>query len=135
MVKGNAKSAARRAPKDLPLAWAAAPIAPPAAELKGTGGPETAPDTSDNAGSAEKAEVVQLPRGPGKELLKKLVEGPASVDAAAHPPAKGNGSGDFCGTTVEFVASPKLAAEQALQQHKLLFVLHLSGNFEDPGFT
>jgi len=36
---------------------------------------------------------------------------------------------------VAFVASPKIAGELALQQHKLLFVLHLSGNFEDPGFT
>jgi hypothetical protein len=46
-----------------------------------------------------------------------------------------NGNGDFCGTTVAFLASPKIAAEEAVKQRKLLFVLHVSGNFEDPGFT
>jgi len=42
---------------------------------------------------------------------------------------------DFCGTAVTFLASPKIAAAQARQQQKLLFLLHVSGNFEDPGFT
>ncbi len=46
------------------------------------------------------------------------------------PPA-----GEFFGTAVTFAASPKIAAFEAAKQHKLLFVLHVSGNFEDPGFT
>jgi hypothetical protein len=46
-----------------------------------------------------------------------------------------NGSGDFFGTAVTFVASPKIAEEEAAKQHKLVFILHVSGNFEDPGFT
>ena len=42
--------------------------------------------------------------------------------------------GNF-GTAVHFVDSPKLAAKQALKEEKLVFVLHVSGNFEDPRFT
>jgi hypothetical protein len=40
-----------------------------------------------------------------------------------------------CGTSVAFVSSPKLAAQRAREEEKLLFILHVSGNFEDPGFT
>jgi hypothetical protein len=47
----------------------------------------------------------------------------------------GKGTGDFFGTAVTFLATPKIAGSEALKQHKLLFVLHVSGNFEDPGFT
>jgi hypothetical protein len=39
------------------------------------------------------------------------------------------------GTQVEFVDTPKEAAESAKKQEKLVFVLHLSGIFEDPKFT
>jgi hypothetical protein len=39
------------------------------------------------------------------------------------------------GTKVEFVDTPKEAAAQAKKQEKLVFVLHVSGNFEDPRFT
>ncbi len=39
------------------------------------------------------------------------------------------------GTQVEFVDTPKEAAELAMKQEKLVFVLHLSGVFEDPKLT
>jgi hypothetical protein len=39
------------------------------------------------------------------------------------------------GTAVQFVDSPSDAARQARQQEKLVFVLHVSGLFEDPGLT
>ncbi len=39
------------------------------------------------------------------------------------------------GTQVEFVDTPKEAAAQAKKQEKLVFVLHLSGVFEDPNLT
>jgi hypothetical protein len=39
------------------------------------------------------------------------------------------------GTTVEFVETPKEAAAQAKKEQKLVFVLHVSGSFEDPRFT
>jgi hypothetical protein len=42
--------------------------------------------------------------------------------------------GDY-GTTVTFVDSPAVAAKQALKEEKLVFVLHVSGNFEVSEFT
>ena len=39
------------------------------------------------------------------------------------------------GTKVDFVDTPKEAAALAKKEQKLVFVLHVSGNFEDPRFT
>jgi hypothetical protein len=39
------------------------------------------------------------------------------------------------GTAIEFLSRPTEAARQALHEDKLLFVLHVSGNFEDAKFT
>ncbi|HKI32419.1 MAG TPA: hypothetical protein VKA46_11165 [Gemmataceae bacterium] len=39
------------------------------------------------------------------------------------------------GTQVEFVDTPKEAADKAKKEEKLVFVLHLSGVFEDPKLT
>jgi hypothetical protein len=39
------------------------------------------------------------------------------------------------GTTVNFVNTPSEAARQAKKEEKLVFVLHVSGQFEDPGIT
>jgi hypothetical protein len=39
------------------------------------------------------------------------------------------------GTEVAFVDTPSEAAAQAKKDQKLVFVLHLSGHFEDPKFT
>lgn len=39
------------------------------------------------------------------------------------------------GTTIDFVDTPRDAAAQAKKEGKLVFVLHVSGNFEDPRFT
>jgi hypothetical protein len=39
------------------------------------------------------------------------------------------------GTTVDFVDTPSDAAKKAKKEEKLVFILHVSGNFEDPKFT
>jgi hypothetical protein len=39
------------------------------------------------------------------------------------------------GTAVDFVDNPTDAAQQALREKKLLFVLNVAGNFEDDKFT
>jgi hypothetical protein len=56
----------------------------------------------------------------------------ASAALADEPPATGCG---HYGTTVDFVGSPSEAARRAKQEEKLVFVLHVSGHFEDPRFT
>jgi hypothetical protein len=53
---------------------------------------------------------------------------------AAKPAKEGATCGSF-GTSVEFVDTPREAATLAKKQEKLVFVLHVSGNFEDPRFT
>jgi hypothetical protein len=39
------------------------------------------------------------------------------------------------GTAIEFLSQPAVAARQALKENKLLFLLHVSGNFEEAKFT
>ena len=39
------------------------------------------------------------------------------------------------GTAIDFVRSPSVAFDRAAREQKLVLVLHLAGNFEDPGFT
>jgi len=39
------------------------------------------------------------------------------------------------GTRIDFVDTPTQAARIAKKEEKLVFVLHVSGNFEDPRFT
>ena len=63
------------------------------------------------------------------------------LSGVAEPPAASVPDGDkspACGsfgTSVEFVDTPREAAKKAKQEQKLVFVLHVSGNFEDPRFT
>jgi hypothetical protein len=54
---------------------------------------------------------------------------------AADPPKSESESPSCHGTAVNFVDTPVEAARQAGQQKKLVLVLHVSGHFEDPGFT
>ena len=57
--------------------------------------------------------------------------------------AQGIVEGDSCktcgnksyGTSVEWSGSPSEAAAKAKKEEKLVFVLHVSGHFEDPKFT
>jgi hypothetical protein len=39
------------------------------------------------------------------------------------------------GTSIEWSGSPSEAAAKAKKEEKLVFVLHVSGHFEDPKFT
>jgi hypothetical protein len=48
---------------------------------------------------------------------------------------KDEGSCGKFGTQVNFVETPSEAARQALKEQKLVFVLHVSGHFEDPRLT
>jgi hypothetical protein len=43
-------------------------------------------------------------------------------------------TGEF-GTSLRFEKSPSDAARKALKEEKLVVVIHVSGNFEDPAFT
>jgi hypothetical protein len=44
------------------------------------------------------------------------------------------GCGDY-GTSIDFYSSPSKAAAAAKKEEKLVMVVHVSGNFEDPNLT
>jgi hypothetical protein len=77
------------------------------------------------------APVLGLGLAFGGELKGVAAKGPQPK-----PPAKAEGEtcGSF-GTSVEFYDTPSEAARHAKKEQKLVFVLHVSGNFEDPRFT
>jgi opacity protein-like surface antigen len=64
--------------------------------------------------------------------MRRFLMALAVAALAAWPAAAADGC---YGTTVEFVDTPKEAAALAKKQEKLVFVLHVSGHFEDPGLT
>ena len=57
---------------------------------------------------------------------------PLKVD---DPPVCTDCKKETYGTTVQWEGSPAEAAKKAKEQKKLVFVLHVSGLFEDPKFT
>ena len=62
----------------------------------------------------------------------------AGTAQAGKPPKAGDEEGAACsshGTSVKFFDTPSEAATQAKKDQKLVFVLHVSGNFENPDFT
>ena len=71
-------------------------------------------------GLACAVDVKSKPTGPGQSLPVDL---PEKATCGSH------------GTTVDFVDTPREAAQQAKKAGKLVFVLHVSGHFEDPRFT
>lgn len=74
--------------------------------------------------------TVALAWGADLKATSACGKAPAAV---VDKPAPGS-CGRF-GTKVDFVATPVEAARQAKKEHKLVFVLHVSGLFEDPRFT
>jgi len=73
--------------------------------------------------------AVWLWSAPAAERKGEIARAPAPQVAD-----QGGSCGDF-GTSVHFVKTPSEAARQALKEEKLVFVLHLSGLFEDPTLT
>jgi hypothetical protein len=69
--------------------------------------------------------------------LAGLVAAALASPAAADQKNKGSDKptcGEF-GTSVNFEKTPSEAARKALKEEKLVFVLHVSGDFEDSEFT
>ena len=54
--------------------------------------------------------------------------------SAAAKPAEAATCGEY-GTSVHFEKTPSAAARKALKEEKLVMVLHVSGDFENPEFT
>lgn len=65
-------------------------------------------------------------------LTASLAAAPAR---AAADESCGKCGNESYGTTVQWSGSPSEAAAKAKAEEKLVFVLHVSGLFEDPKFT
>ena len=65
-------------------------------------------------------------------LASSLASAPARAAADESCGKCGNQS---YGTSIEWSGSPSEAAAKAKTAEKLVFVLHVSGHFEDPKFT
>ena len=72
--------------------------------------------------------------GLARGALDQRPREPAARDGGRLPIGAARADGCY-GTTIDFVDTPKEAAALAKKQEKLVFVLHVSGHFEDPRFT
>jgi hypothetical protein len=87
--------------------------------------------------------LVRLPAQAGSVPLAEVPAQAAALPAAPAAAPEGiclagcqePGREETFGTAVAFVRNTTEAGRIADQQHKLLFLLHVSGNFEDTGFT
>jgi hypothetical protein len=80
---------------------------------------------------------VQPPSDKQPEPAQQPLDDPFA-DPTGAPPTHTKQVATACsnyGTSVNFVDDPQKAAEQAIKENKLLFVLHVAGNFEDSKFT
>jgi hypothetical protein len=68
----------------------------------------------------------------GTEPPRETKPGPVVSSPLLEPPEKACGA---YGTKIDFLDSPAKAAKQAEKENKLVFILHVSGHFEDPKFT
>ena len=59
---------------------------------------------------------------------------PTATSKDVKPSEPQPGCGGY-GTSVDFEETPKLAADKAKQEEKLVLILHVSGDFEDSGRT
>jgi hypothetical protein len=92
-----------------------APVAPPPAPPVDSPVPASPPDAVPAAAAPAPA-------------ADPVVQGPAEAAAACPVDRR-------YGTRIDFEDSPAEAAEKALKDKKLLFVLHVAGNFEKDRFT
>ncbi|HEY7157864.1 MAG TPA: hypothetical protein VH575_28155 [Gemmataceae bacterium] len=78
--------------------------------------------------------VNHIPRDEG---VPPLLPPPTSEARCTKPPpvAEAPPTGETYGTQVLFLNNPAVAEETAMREKKLLFVMHISGNFEDSCFT
>lgn len=69
--------------------------------------------------------TVEVRPEPKPELKPAVVEAPLKLK---EPEGR-------CGTTIDFMDDIVEASHKAMENRKIMFVLHVSGDFEDPGFT
>jgi hypothetical protein len=114
--------------------------------------PAVLPRTSEPAAKEDHRAKAHAPAGEARARKKSAVRrsvlprrglAPPADQASVEPqkeeppiaPQSGRPAGETYGTSAVFLSNPAEAARRAGQQDKLLFVQHVSGNFEESCFT
>jgi hypothetical protein len=137
---------------------AAAPIEMEATRFAVASAPAEAPPVPEREVAADSVRV-EAPPAPVQQATvspatqREATAPPATEERASAPPsgppqiadssvlklaAAAQAEGAACpqyGTAVNFYDSPEEARKKAQEEGKLVFVLHVAGNFEEPGFT
>lgn len=129
-------------PREEPAALTtpAAPSAPenpaPATEVKEPALVDTPapPPLAPEPPAQQEAKADETPEVPVPPEPQEPILTPAKQLLAAQAPAPVCAAERY-GTRVDFLNNPQVAARQARTQAKLIFLLHVSGNFEDNCFT
>jgi hypothetical protein len=100
----------------------------------------TAPAVDEELAPAiEESEPAEVEPGEARPVPRLARESPAeespSPAAAPEPVVADPPRFERFGTAIDFVRSPSIAYERAAREQKLVMMLHLAGQFEDPGFT
>jgi hypothetical protein len=100
--------------------------------------PSDPADATDDLSSLADAESDRIELGEARPSAH-APERPALVEIAAPEPARTvtdeKPQGGQFGTKINFARSQSVAFDRGVREQKLVMVLHLAGNFEDPGFT
>jgi hypothetical protein len=95
--------------------------------------PPVEPPPPDDVDQAPAAPEAPLPHE--NELAREVSGDVARALPPSEQPSEGGGPCATFGTAVRFHANVGEAMGAATRERKLLFVLHVSGNFEETGFT
>jgi len=144
LVRPNEPTSAEPVVQALPAApQTPPPPAPPVPEVKEEA-PKPTPDlpstVKPSADLPETAVKTAVPEGPPErdprlppELIEeKAADLPKPFDPEAAPRLK---KPLTCGTSITFCDDPDAAFQQGKADRKMVFIIHVAGNFEDSGFT
>jgi hypothetical protein len=126
MAVGAINGSAQLDQEPQPLAGGA-PSATHAQLPESAANPESEPESSAEDQTALPASIQRQPEQP---IATPLAVADRAPDRASSRPAR-----ESYGTAIEFLSQPTEAARQALHENKLLYLLHVSGNFEEAKFT
>jgi len=94
---------------------------------------ETPPPQKQTQDPATAVAIAPDKAAKGQEPVTAAIE--SKPPEPSLPPPSAPPACESFGTSVQFVSNPIDAARVARQENKLMFVLHISGNFEDDKFT
>jgi hypothetical protein len=87
------------------------------------------PDFKNEPGPAKATQKLEEEKPQAAKRIKPQQPAPKDLDLTVFANC------EDIGTNVLFVKNPPEAFKRAKAENKMVFIVHLSGNLEDPGFT